>query len=207
MFETYASTEAGPMAFQCRNGGYHIQSDYVHIEFIENGKYVSSEEPGHVIVTKLYGVGTPIIRYTAMNDIAAPLMKSCKCNMSGELLKKVYGRNILSLFLQDGRVLLPATITQIFSKILYELKTNKVIDLQVIQHDFKNLEIKIVIDKILKNNGPSFNEISDLVKMGFHEKFGKGVNITVKEVDKINRADSRIVTKIDRDKIKISGYI
>lgn len=207
MFETYASTEAGPMAFQCRNGGYHIQSDYVHLEFIENGKYVSSEEPGHVIVTKLYGIGTPIIRYTAMNDIAAPLMKTCKCDMSGDLLKKVYGRDILSLYLPDGKALLPASITQIFSKILYELKTNKVIDLQVIQHDFKNLEIKVVIDEKLKNEGPSFKEISNLITKGFQEKFGQGANISIKEVKKINRADSRIVTKINREKIKITGYV
>ena len=206
MFETYGSTEAGSMAFECRNGGYHIQSDYVHLEMIENRKYVTSEEPGHIVATKLYGIGTPIIRYTAMNDIAAPLMETCKCNMSGDLLKKVYGRDILSLYLPDGKALLPASITQIFSKILYELKTNKVIDLQVVQHDFKNLEIKIVIDEHLKNKGPLFKEISALIKQGFQERFGPGVNITVKEVDKINRDDSRIVTKINRDKVKFTGY-
>lgn len=151
LFETYGSTEAGPIAFQCEKGSYHVLSDFVHLEIIENEKYVSSEESGHVVITKLYGLGTPIIRYNAMNDIAAPLDKKCNCGLSGELIKKVYGRDILSLYLKDGKVLLPASITQIFSKILYELKTNKVMDVQIIQHSFNNLEIKLVIDEKQRN--------------------------------------------------------
>jgi phenylacetate-CoA ligase len=207
LFETYGSTEAGSIAFQCKKGGYHIQSDFVHLEIIENGKYVSSGEPGHVTVTKLYGIGTPIIRYTAMNDIAAPLKKSCNCGMSGDILKKVYGRDILSLYLPNGKVLLPASITQIFSKILYELKTNKVIDLQVIQHNFQNLEVKLVIDKHLRNKGPSLKEISSLIKLGFQEKIGSDINISVKEVEKISRKDKRIISKMDKEEIKITGYV
>jgi len=207
LFETYASTEAGPIAFQCKKGSYHIMSDLVHLEIIENGNYVSSKEPGHVVVTKLYGIGTPIIRYIAMDDIAAPLKKTCNCGMPGELLEKVYGRDILSLYLPDGKVLLPASISQVFSRILYELKTNKVIDLQVIQHSFKKIEVRVVIDENLRNKGPSTEEIFSIIKIGFHEKVGSNVEIFVKEAKKIDKKDKRIISKINREKIKISGYI
>lgn len=207
VFETYGSTEAGPIAFQCKKGGYHVMSDFVHLEIIENGKHVSSGEPGHITITKLYGTGTPIIRYTAMNDIAAPLTKMCSCEMSGELLKKVYGRDILSLYLPDGKVLLPSSITQIFSRILYELKTNKVIDLQVIQHSFKKIEVRVVIDKNLRNKGPTIDDVFSIIKQGFQEKFGSNVEIIIKEVKKINRKDKRIISKIDKNKLKITGYI
>jgi len=207
LFETYASTELGPIAFQCRKGSYHIMSDLVHMEIIENGRYVSSKEPGHVVVTKLYGVGTPIIRYIAMDDIAAPLEKTCSCGMPGELLEKVYGRDILSLYLEDGKVLLPASISQVFSRILYELKTNKVIDLQVIQHSFKKIEINVVIDENLRNKGPSTEEIFSIIEKGFHEKVGSNVEIFIKEAKKIDRKDKRIISKINREKLKITGYI
>jgi len=207
LFETYGSTEVGPIAFQCKKGGYHVLSDFVHLEIIENGKYVSSEEPGHVIVTKLYGIGTPIIRYTAMNDIAALLTKKCSCGMSGKLLKKVHGRDILSLYLPDGKVLLPASITQVFSRILYELKTNKVIDLRVIQHDFKKIEVRIVIDENLRNKGPSIDEVFFIIREGLQEKVGSDVKISITEVEKIKRKGPRIISKIDRDKFKITGYI
>ena len=207
LFETYASTEAGPIAFQCKKGSYHILSDFVHLEFIENDRYVSSAEPGHVILTKLYGKGTPIIRYNAMNDIAAPLDKKCNCGMSGELLTKVYGRDILSLYLPDGNVLLPVSISQIFSRILYELKTNKVIDLKVIQHSFENIEVNVVFDKNLRDEGPSLDEIFLIIREGFREKFGSNVVVSVKEVKRISRKDKRIISKIDRSKVKITGYL
>jgi len=207
LFETYASTEAGPIAFQCKNGEYHILSDYVHLEVVENKDNVHEEEPGHISLTKLYGIGTPIIRYTAMNDIVALKSKKCNCGMSGNLLKKVYGRDILSLYLPDGKVLLPSSITQIFSKILYELKTNKVVDLQVIQYDFKNIEVKVVFDKKLRNKSPSNKKVFSLIEEGFKEKMGSDIKIGIKEVGKINRKDSRIITKIDRNKFNITGYI
>jgi phenylacetate-CoA ligase len=207
LFETYASTEAGPIAFQCKKGGYHVLSDYIHLEIIEDGGHVLPGEPGHVAVTKLYGVGTPIIRYTAMNDIVVPLSEKCTCGLSGELIKKVYGRDILSLYLSGGKVLLSSSITQIFSRILYELKTNKVIDLQVIQHSFKKIEIRVVIDEKLRNKDPSIEKIFLIIKNGFQEKVGPDVEIILKEVKKIDKKLPRIVTKVDKNKFKIKRYV
>lgn len=208
LFETYGSTEAGPIAFKCRKGEYHVLSDYVHLEIVEDGEYVETGEPGHVVVTKLYGMGTPIIRYTAMNDIAGLLDSKGSCGMSGDLLTKVYGRDILSLFLPDGRVLLPASMGHIFSRVLYELKTNKVYDIQVIQHDLKKLEIKIVFDKKLRDVGPSVEEVFSLIRDGFMQYFGSDAEVIIKEVDRIDRRDSsRIVSKVDRSKFKITGYV
>lgn len=208
LFETYGSTEAGPIAFRCRRSEYHILSDYVHLEIIEDGEYVEAGEPGHVVVTKLYGKGTPIIRYTAMNDIAGILGSKGSCGMSGDLLTKVYGRDILSLFLPDGRVLLPASIGEVFSRVLYELKTNKVYDVQVIQHSLKKLEVKVVFDEKLREVGPSVDEVFSLIKNGFMQYFGSDAEITIKEVDKIDRKNSsRIVSKIDKSKFEITGYV
>jgi len=207
IFETYGSTEAGPIAFQCKYASYHILDDFVHLEIIEKGRYVPSGNPGHVAVTKLHGLGTPIIRYTAMNDIAAFTTKKCDCKMSGNLLEKVYGRDILSLYLSDGKVMLPATTTQVFSRVLYELKTNMVRDVQVIQHDFKNIEIQIKIDENLRNEGPSIEDVFMLIKKGFQEKVGSDVRIDVREVKKIDRKGGRIVSKIDLNNFVVAGYI
>ncbi|OYT61861.1 hypothetical protein B6U81_02110, partial [Thermoplasmatales archaeon ex4484_30] len=56
IFDAYGSTEAGPVAFECRKGSYHIHSDLVHLEFIDDdGNHVENGKPGHVVVTKLYG--------------------------------------------------------------------------------------------------------------------------------------------------------
>lgn len=207
LFETYVATETGPIAFQCRHGGYHVFSDYIHLEIIENGKQVPSNEQGHITVTKLYGLGTPIIRYVSMNDIIGDTSDKCSCNMSGQTIEKVYGRDILALFRKDGKVLLPSSITQVFSKILYELKTNKVIDTQVTQHSFNKIDVKIVIDKKLQNIGPSTDQIFSLIKQEFKQKMGQDLKISVKEVKKIDRKSGRIISKIDKKRIKITGYV
>lgn len=201
LFETYASTEAGPIAFECRNGNYHLLSDYINLEILEK------EKIGHSVITKLYGFGTPIIRYTAMNDIVELSSKKCDCGLSGSLIKKVYGRDILSLFLPDGRVMLSSSISQIFSRIVYELKTNIVLDLQIIQHDFKNIEVKLVLDEVLEKNQSMIKKISAIVENGFHEKMGDNVMIKVKNVKSIKKNLPRIVSKIKKESFNVKGYI
>ncbi|MCK5635778.1 MAG: phenylacetate--CoA ligase family protein [Thermoplasmatales archaeon] len=206
VFESYGSTESGPIAFQCKNGKYHVMSDFVYLEYLKNGEPVKPGEAGKLIVTKLFGIGTPIIRYDAINDIVAPLYEKCDCGLAGGLIAKIYGRDDISLYTQDGRMLLPSSFGEIASKILYELKTNKLTDARVIQHTLTKIEIQVVIDEKLRNVGPSVEEIFSVLKQGLQEKLGSQVEILTKEVKKIDKQKPRIISKVDRSKLKISGY-
>ena len=206
VFESYGSTESGPIAFQCKNGGYHVLSDFVYLEYFKNGAPVRSEEPGKMVLTKLYGNGTPIIRYDAINDIVAPLYEKCDCGLAGEQIKKIYGRDDLSFFTTDGKILLPSSFGDIFGRILYKLKTNKLNDVRVIQHDINRIEIQAVINEKLRDVGPSVEEIFLELKQGFREKFGSNIEIITIEVKKIDRKKPRIISKVDRSKIQITGY-
>jgi phenylacetate-CoA ligase len=207
VFEVYGATESGLIGFQCRQGSYHIMSDLVHLEFLKNGEPVPSGEAGHLIITKLYGTGTPLIRYNAINDIVAPLRKSCDCGMAGGLLQKVYGRDDLSLYLPNGKVLLPSSFSEIYSKILYELKTNKVKNTRIIQHDLTHLEIQVVIDEQLRTIGPSVDDICSFIQKGFQEKVGPAVSVTVKEVGAIDTQGPRIVSKVDIKNFTVLEYL
>ena len=206
VFESYGSTESGPIAFQCRYGKYHIMSDYVYLEFLKDGESVESREAGKVVLTKLFGNGTPIIRYNAMNDIVAPLYEKCNCGLSGILIDKIYGREDIALYSLDGKILLPSSFGEIFSRILYELKTNKLTDLRVIQHSLTKIEIKVVIDEKLRNVGPSVEGLFSFLIRNFKEKLGAEVEIQIKEVDKIDRLKPRIISKVDKTKLNIIGY-
>jgi len=207
VFEVYGATESGTIAFQCKKGSYHIMSDLVYPEFLKEGETVKSKEPGKMIITKLYGLGTPIIRYSAVNDIVAPLYEKCDCGISGLLIDRIYGRDDLALFFSNGRALLPSSISDIHGRILYELKTNKVKHTRIIQKDLKNLEIQLVIDKKLDKDKVSPEEIFSILVDGYHEKVGKDVNIDVKQVKKINRNEPHIQTKIDKSSFKIIKYV
>jgi len=206
VFESYGSTESGPIAFQCRDGKYHIMSDYVYLEFLKNGESAKSGDASKLVVTKLFGRGTPIIRYDAINDIVAPLYEKCDCGLSGDLIDKIYGRDDISIYSLDGKIILPSSFGDIFSKILYELKTNKLKDVRVIQHSLTKVEIKVVIDEKLRNVGPSVDEIFSVLKKGFKEKLGSEVEILTKEVKKIDKQKPRIISKVDKSKLKITGY-
>ena len=207
VFEVYGATESGTIAFQCKRGHYHIMSDLVHLEFLKDGKPVESKEPGRLVLTKLYGGGTPIIRYNAVNDIVAPLYEKCDCGMSGDLIDRIYGRDDLSLYFSGGRVLLPSSISEIHGKILYGLKTNKIKETRIIQHSLTKIEIKLVIDKELRDEGPSIEEIFSVIKSSYQEKVGPEVEIILKEVEKVSKKGPRIISKLDRSEFKITQYV
>ncbi len=207
VFEVYGATESGTIAFECKKRHYHIMSDLVYLEFLRNGEQVDSREPGHMIVTRLFGRGTPIIRYNAINDIVAPLYEKCTCGISGGLIDRIYGRDDLSLCFSEGRILLPSSISEIYSRILYELKTTKVIETRIIQHSLTKIEIQLMIDKQLKDKDPSVEKISSLIRKGFQEKVGPEVEIIIKEVEEVDKTGPRVISKVDRTTFKLLKYI
>ncbi|MBN2599953.1 MAG: phenylacetate--CoA ligase family protein [Candidatus Thermoplasmatota archaeon] len=208
VFEVYGATESGLIAFQCTKGSYHLMSDLVYAEFFRNKQPVTSGDAGEMIITKLYGNGTPIIRYNAINDIVAPLETTCSCGKAGALIKKIYGRNDLALYLPNGTVMLPSSFSEISSKLLYELKTNKVKNTKIIQHDLTTLEIQVVIEEKLRTIGPSVEEIFRFIQRGFEEKVGPTVHVTVREVDAVDTSlGPRIISKVDTSNYTISHYL
>ncbi len=190
IYDVYGSTEAGPVAFECRMGNYHIHSDLVHLEFIdEEGNDVVSGEPGHVVVTKLYGTGTPVIRYTGMNDFIIPFSNTCKCGAHTHLLGIVGGRKADSIVLDNGKIIPPSSITGIPGKIMHEFGTDKIQQFQIIQKSMDRVEIHIVIDNKLRDVGPSVEEISKELEKRYQQKFGGGMKVTVKEVKEIKKSE------------------
>jgi len=208
VFEVYGATESGTIAYQCKYGCYHTMSDLLFLEFLKDDEPVRSKEPGKLILTKLYGLGTPIIRYNAINDIVSPLYGTkCECGMTGGLIDRIYGREDLSLIFSRGRALLPASISEIHGRILYDLKTNLIKETRIIQHSLKKIEIKLVINKQAKSKDKSIEEIFSVIRNGYRQKIGSDVEIIIKDVDKVSKNGPRIISKLDRNKYKISQYI
>lgn len=208
IFEVYGATESGLIGFQCKKGRYHLMSDLVYAEFQRNGHPVSSGEAGELVITKLYGRGTPVLRYTAINDIVAPRDGACSCGMVGSLIQKVYGRNDLALYLPDGTVLLPSAFSEIYSRVLYELQTNKVKNTKIIQYDLTTLEIQVVIDEQLRMVGPSVEEVFLFLKKGFEQKVGPQVTVMVTEVASVDTSQGpRIVSNVDPTTYSIKRYL
>jgi len=163
----------------------------VHLEFLdENGKPVEYGKPGHVIVTKLYGNATPIIRYNGMNDFVIPLARKCGCGINSPLIEKVAGRKADSIVLPSGRIIPPSSITGIPAKVMEKMNTNKILQFQILQKSRDKVEVLVVIDDELRNVGPSVEEIFAEMKKKFEERFAGEVEVEIKEVKEIRKPEN-----------------
>jgi len=207
VYDFYAATESGPIAFECKNGYYHVHSDLIYPEFIRNGEHVSSGEPGTLILTKLYGKGTPIIRYDGMDDVVTTLGNDCNCGLAGTLIKKIHGRKNDSILLPDGKMALPSFIETIMSETVFETKANKIQRMQIIQHKIDNLEIKILFDEYLRNVGTPPERIISMIKDKLVEKLGSNIEIFINEVNKFEAKDPYFICKVDRSKFIEKSYL
>jgi phenylacetate-CoA ligase len=201
VFDTYGTTEAGPLAFQCNEKKhYHVHSDFVYLEFLdEENNPVPLNKPGHLVVTKLYGKGTPIIRYKGIEDLVIPTEKKSNCTIVSQIIKQIEGRSTDLIILPNKELLSPLAVTGIPAKIMEEFKTYKIKQFQIIQNKINEIEILIVIDEKLRNKGPSVKKIIDELKKRFSEKIGHGINIDVHEVNEIQKDD-----RVDYIKVVIS---
>ncbi|RLF63204.1 MAG: hypothetical protein DRN33_04525, partial [Thermoplasmata archaeon] len=201
IYDVYGSTEAGPVAFECKKGNYHIHSDMVHLEFLdEDGNDVAPGEPGHVVITKLYGRGTPVIRYTGMNDILIPLDEKCNCGINTELIGRVEGRRADAIVLPSGKIIPPLSITGIPGEVMKKFNTNKIKQFQIIQESPNEVNVFIVIDEELRDTYPPVETISGEIKKECIKKLGSDMRVNVVEVESIkgrgNLPPSVVISKV-----------
>jgi phenylacetate-CoA ligase len=205
IMDNYGSTEGGPMAFECfKCNGYHVNSDYCYLEFLdEKNNDVDYGTQGRLVVTRLYGHGTPIIRYTGLEDFATPAEPNHDCQLTSiQKIKNIGGRSIETIRLPSGRIIAPFHITTIPAKIMDELNTYKIKQFQIIQHKIDKIEILIVIDEHLRNVGPPVKKIIDELYNRFRKKIGPGVEITIKEVKEIPKDKDINFVRIVISKLK-----
>jgi phenylacetate-coenzyme A ligase PaaK-like adenylate-forming protein len=186
LFDVYGATECSPMAFQCREGNYHIHPDFVYMEFLDpKEKLAMSGDGGNIVVTRLFGCGTPVIRYTGVSDFVVPTDRKCPCSMHTPLIEQIGGRQVDAIQLANGEFVLPSTITGIPHHVMHLYHTDKIQQFQIIQQTLNEVEILLVVDEQKRNVGANVEEIKTEIKKQFEQRIGPGVSITVREVDKI----------------------
>ncbi|MHA2431519.1 MAG: phenylacetate--CoA ligase family protein [Promethearchaeota archaeon] len=186
VIDMYGATEISPIAFQCKNNNYHINSDFVYIEYIDpKEKEEKYADGGNVVITRLYGSGTPLIRYTGLSDFITQSKRICNCGLNIPIFDHIGGRKVDSIVLPNGEIIPPFTITGIPSKVMLKLKTDKITQFQIIQRSLEEIDILILIDDRLRNVGPSVKKISEEMKKQFKKRINSNVKINVREVSKV----------------------
>lgn len=188
MYNTYASCESGAeIAFECRNRNWHLHADFFHLEAVDENMYpVAPGERGRLVITRLWGNGTPIIRYTGMEDwITLSNGRKCSCGLRSPIFgKPVEGRVTSNIVLPDGKTYPPSDFLFI-TDVLKELKTFKVKKYQIVQNKIDEIDILIEIDNDLRNTHPSVTILKEKIKHAYENVTGSKVKINVKEIEKI----------------------
>ncbi len=126
--DMYGAIELGPIAWQCRAGGYHLDADRLVTEVVDShGRPVPPGHPGQVVVTNLYARSMPFIRYRLL-DVSSLLPGPCGCGCRLPRLGAVQGRINDFLPTPTGELVSPHFFFHIFDDV-----SNPVRDWRIIQ--------------------------------------------------------------------------
>ncbi len=200
----YATTEGGTIAFECLEGGFHINNDFVHVEILDkNEEPVSYGEFGSIVITRLYPGGTPIIRYTGLNDLASFASNGCNCGMNTPLLKNLEGRKKDAIILPSGKIFPPATFPMPLAETANKYNTHQIKRFQFVQKALDDIEIRVEIDEEERNKKVSVEKLLEEIKKNYEKMLGEEVRIEVKEVKEVEKPAGEtspplIISKLDR---------
>jgi phenylacetate-CoA ligase len=90
----YGAYEFHMLAWECPDTGhYHICSDNVILEVLQDGRPVSEGEPGEVVATSLHSSTMPFVRYR-LGDVVIKGAEACPCGQPFSTLRSVRGRMV-----------------------------------------------------------------------------------------------------------------
>jgi phenylacetate-CoA ligase len=119
VFDTYGCAEGIVIAGQCEKMNYHIMTNHVFIEIVDDvGREVSPCEIGNVLLTRLDSFSMPLIRYK-LGDlaIAGDPAAVCSCGRGFPLLGGVIGRDTDIVKTRSGKRMIVHFFTGIFEHI------------------------------------------------------------------------------------------
>ena len=111
VYDVYGTSETKEIAWQCRDGGMHLNADVVRLEVLDDwGRTLPEGEEGNLVATLLVNHAMPLLRYQT-GDRGALLSGSCTCGRSSPLLGVMSGRCADVLVLRGGQRISPYTVT------------------------------------------------------------------------------------------------
>jgi len=207
LFDIYAATESGIIAFECKEGKCHVCSDLLFLECLQENHDAPMGHPGSLTVTRLYGKGTPLIRYQGIDDVVTVSPTGCGCGLAGDILKGIHGRESHSIVLPDGHMALVSVFEQCIGKVLYELKVNKIKRIQIVQNRIDAIQLRILFDTHLRDVGSSVEETLSRIHQALQERLGTQLEITLLEVERFDEKAPYVLSTVDRTRVVEKNYL
>ena len=143
VIETYTSTEAGLIAWEClHDKRWHLNEASVIGEIITQSG-APADSPGSLIITDLANRATPIIRYAGLGDLCAWQTSPCPCGSPLRSLGRIHGREADTLMRHNGAGVSPYRVTNALEEV------PGIAQYQVVQHASRDFEIFAISDASL----------------------------------------------------------
>jgi len=121
LIDCYNCEEVGSVAWECPSGTgrMHLNPDTAVVEIVDDdGRPLGPGELGRVLLTNLYNVTMPFIRYEIMDRAALEPAGVCACGFEGPSMRLIEGRDEDFFTLPDGRELTPREANDIIYSLL-----------------------------------------------------------------------------------------
>jgi phenylacetate-CoA ligase len=179
VYDEYSTEETWMVASQCKYKNYHIFTDNVYVEFLDDDdKNVKEEEIGEIVLTTLRSPAMPFIRYK-IGDIGSYSLEKCPCGRNFPLLKSFEGRADDVFILPNGKRISSLKLLNTFTKFI---KSDP-----KLMNEFKFVQEKIDYAAIYLIPGEEYIEerFKELINQ-LDNILEKDIHIELKIVDSIN---------------------
>lgn len=174
VFDTYGSREFTLIGAECeRHTGLHVTMENLLVEIVdETGRLTPPGEEGDIVITDLFNVAMPFVRY-AIGDRACAGFGSCPCGRGLPLMHEVSGRQMDILVTTDGRRLPGA----FFPHLLKDYPAIR--QFQVVQRGSDLVELNLVVDNRWRP------DVRESVRRQVQQAVGNATRLLICEVDRI----------------------
>jgi phenylacetate-CoA ligase len=168
--DQYGAAEMSVFVGQCKEGSYHIHTDYGILEFLrEDGTKAKVGEEAELVCTGFINPVMPLIRYR-IGDRGILSNKQCKCGSVFPVMEKILGRMDDVIITPDGRRI--GRLSPVF-------KGFPVKEVQYIQRDRNS-----VIVQVVKAEGYTVETEKQAIQE-LRKRLGNEISIHLKYVDSI----------------------
>lgn len=161
VFETYGSREFMLIGAECeRHAGLHLTDEHLLVELVDDdGRRTPAGAEGNIVVTDLFNLGMPFVRYLN-GDRGVAALDPCECGRGLSMLSEVVGRQLDILETVDGRRIPGEFFPHLFKDI------PAIRRFQVIQESLSEIHVRVVLRGALSGEEEQFLHAAMLATLG-----------------------------------------
>ncbi|MBI3595923.1 MAG: phenylacetate--CoA ligase family protein [Nitrospirae bacterium] len=177
LYDVYGSTEFKEVAWQCRQGRYHINFQNVYLE-TEPNESMEAFGDSRLLISSLTNYAMPLLRFD-IGDRAELGQGRCPCGRPSPYLRNIHGREADFIQLPDGKRVSPYLLTMTIEA------HPSIQKYQIVQKSATELTIEFIARNDVDTHG-----ISEALSGKLQKLLDGHIHITFNKVDQIHRSES-----------------